>query len=273
MEKKIKNIRMLMFDLDGTLLNYRNRILDSSLLAFENAHKQGILLGIATGRPWHFVDQLITKYKLKDLISFVVCMNGMDIYDYHTKTYLEDLPLTKQQITTILKSCLPLNIKSLKHSDDSLFLEIGDEKKSKIKSLRRLLQIGDYDSNSSGFINRIIVLKNSPFTKTELEHLPKYLSYDYFGSLTSPSNFEIYATGLSKYTAIDYLAVRNGFTSKNVVAFGDSSNDIDMLKHCGVGVCMANGTLNAKQAADYITDSNNNKNGIADFLNTHILKV
>ncbi len=67
-------------------------------------------------------------------------------------------------------------------------------------------------------------------------------------------------------------AVRCMSTSKNTVAAGDEENDISMLKAAAVGVCMANGTPALKEIAAYITEHDNDHDGIAEIIERFDLK-
>jgi len=73
-----------------------------------------------------------------------------------------------------------------------------------------------------------------------------------------------------KSKAVAALADHWGISIKDVVAFGDDTNDIDMLRHCGIGVAMGNAIDEVKSAADDICDTNEN-DGIAKWLEKHVL--
>jgi Cof subfamily protein (haloacid dehalogenase superfamily) len=66
---------------------------------------------------------------------------------------------------------------------------------------------------------------------------------------------EINDQNAHKGNAIRQLAEHLGLDMSQVLAFGDGSNDITMLKEAGIGVCMENGLDSVKAVADYITDS------------------
>ena len=58
--------------------------------------------------------------------------------------------------------------------------------------------------------------------------------------------------------------------NKDVIAFGDGLNDVDMLEKCGVGVAMKNALPDVKKKADFITDKNNWEDGIIEFLGKYL---
>ena len=70
--------------------------------------------------------------------------------------------------------------------------------------------------------------------------------------------------------AITFLCSYLGVPIENTVAAGDAENDISMLKTAKVGAAMANGTLQVKEAADYVTVSDNNQGGIAEIIQNFI---
>ena len=72
-----------------------------------------------------------------------------------------------------------------------------------------------------------------------------------------------------KSKAVAALAGHWGIKSENIVAFGDDTNDLDLLQYCGLGVVMGNGVNEVKAVADEICGSNEN-DGIAQWLEERI---
>lgn len=64
----------------------------------------------------------------------------------------------------------------------------------------------------------------------------------------------------------------NQLPLENVIAFGDTTNDNEMLEISGLGVCMFNGSEDTKKAADDITEKSNNEDGFAYYMERHFLK-
>ncbi len=80
-----------------------------------------------------------------------------------------------------------------------------------------------------------------------------------------PDMLEVLPLGASKGAGVKRLLDALDIDPANMIAFGDAENDVEMLRIAGIGVAMGNGTPEAKQAADYVTGSNND-DGIADAL-------
>src|SRR5947208_1537207 len=82
---------------------------------------------------------------------------------------------------------------------------------------------------------------------------------------TSSQLLELLHPEVSKGAALRRIAHMLGVARDEVIAFGDSHNDLDMLEFAGVGVAMGNASAEVKALADLITDSNED-DGIATAL-------
>lgn len=66
---------------------------------------------------------------------------------------------------------------------------------------------------------------------------------------------EFVPKGFSKATGIQIITRALGVERQDILAFGDSNNDLDMLEYAGIGVAMGNGTPQIRERADYVTGS------------------
>ena len=78
--------------------------------------------------------------------------------------------------------------------------------------------------------------------------------------------------GASKGSAVRTLCEMLGVDIKNAYAAGDERNDISMIEAAGVGIAMKNAVNEAKAVADYITENDNDHDGIAEIIDRLILK-
>ena len=74
----------------------------------------------------------------------------------------------------------------------------------------------------------------------------------------------------TKLNAIKQLSDLWNIDLSEMTAFGDDYNDIEMIKYCGVGVAMANAIAEVLEAADVITETNDN-DGVAQYISKHVL--
>ena len=84
---------------------------------------------------------------------------------------------------------------------------------------------------------------------------------------------EAFQKGVQKYKGVYKISQIENIDNKDVIAFGDGLNDVDMLKKCGVGVAMKNALPEVKEQADYITSRTNNENGVVEFLKEYLVEI
>ena len=95
----------------------------------------------------------------------------------------------------------------------------------------------------------------------ELESLPALFPETAVSS-SLPWNIEINSTGATKGKALKMLCAALGIDVRDTLAFGDGTNDLDMIQTAGVGVAMGNAVEEVKQAADWVAPRNV-ENGVA----------
>lgn len=82
--------------------------------------------------------------------------------------------------------------------------------------------------------------------------------------------FDIIAKGCSKSNAIKYLKNYLNIDTKDIIAFGDGLNDIEMLKECGRGVALLNALYEVKEVADDITKYDNDHDSVIEYLKLYL---
>ena len=75
---------------------------------------------------------------------------------------------------------------------------------------------------------------------------------------------------VSKWNSIQSIIKTWNIKDEDIIAFGDDYNDLEMIKHAGIGVAMGNAERVVKDTADFITDTNMNE-GISKYLKENIL--
>ena len=103
-----------------------------------------------------------------------------------------------------------------------------------------------------------------------LEVLGAYPELHFYSS-SNDDLHQIMCKESTKASAIIYLSKLLGFELKDITAFGDDYNDIDMLQRCGTGVAVSNAIHDVKTTADYICDSNDN-DGVAKWIEENVLR-
>lgn len=88
---------------------------------------------------------------------------------------------------------------------------------------------------------------------------------------SKPFFLEVLPPDCGKGIAVLWLAKHLGIPEEQTMAFGDAMNDENMIRLCGFGVAMKNGNEELKAMADFITYKTNDEDGVADFIEKHVL--
>ncbi|API93424.1 MULTISPECIES: Cof-type HAD-IIB family hydrolase [Bacillota] len=232
--EQAKSIKLIALDMDGTLLTMDHEVTPLTRQAISDAMDKGIHVVLSTGR---WLKSCYPYAESLGLQSYLVTVNGGQIWTkdkelveqhlfdskkieqmYHIAT---ELGLTTWMITTeqVYRNELPDNVHELD------WLKFGCE-------------------------------SHDPVI---LEKMIKELSYIEGLEMTNslPTNMEVNPEGVNKARALEKVCKKLGITMDEVMAVGDSLNDIKMIQQAGIGVAMGNAQEAVKKAADYITDFNN----------------
>ena len=279
MENKIK---LICIDMDGTLLNSNHEITEENKLALQKAFAKGVKIAICTGRIF-----MSAKY-YSDLIGItntpVIASNGAYIKTGYTDEAIYENPMSKDlvlEIYSILKKYnLQVNFNSWdtliridaapeNHTYSMMNKIVSDDKKINFLINENLEEaIRNFDGD---ILKGIVIEKENTELLWKAKDELKELYGDKLHIVSSGNdNFEIMLGSSSKGNAVRFLADSYNIKPSEVMCIGDSENDLSMIKYAGIGVAMGNGLDIVKEAANYITDTNNNS-GVAKAINKFVL--
>jgi HAD superfamily hydrolase (TIGR01484 family) len=240
--------KLLALDMDGTVLNEEQVISEANRLAIAAAIKAGVTVMFSTGRGIHSARPFIDELKLQ---SPIVTINGGEVWrapDDLYKRHLMDAKWIRQMHEMAIEY-------------DSWFWAYAIE--------------GVYNrDNWPGDIDQIEWLKFGYYSENleKLAAIRKELeSWRVFEiSNSHPFNLEMNTLGISKASGLMDICGLMGIEMSEVIAMGDSLNDLAMIRTAGLGVAMGNAQDEVKQAADIVTASNV-EDGVARIIEQYIL--
>lgn len=267
----MNDIKLIISDLDGTLLNEEKLVSDATKQAIEACKNKGIYFGIATGRPLEPSLELVQEWGINDLCDFVLAMNGAELFDCKKKEKTCFFQIEPSVVKGIMDHFSNMKVRFYIFEDNTRYVNYSDEETKKDAATYRENEVQA----------DLYALCTHPFTKVSVECDPKDIEQivehgkqfkggHCTGYKSAPHLYEYVDSRVNKSYGIQQLCNKIGITMENVITFGDTSNDIDMLRDAGISVCMSNGTSDAKEVADVITLSNKD-DGVAYYLNTYIL--
>ncbi|SES81327.1 Cof-type HAD-IIB family hydrolase [Anaerobranca gottschalkii] len=253
--------KMAVFDIDGTLLNSQSQISKENLEAVKKAKELGIKIILATGKH-HLSAQPL--YQLLDLTDPQVSCNGAIIYCPESKKIIKTNPIDKETYLSTLEKLKEFPFPSVVYTAKGFYSTYSPEDLTKIIRVgeNKIEYITDY-SNLEDVAKILLVL---PYHLKREEKLIRDMANENISVVRTSEHFlEFVAPASNKALAVKYIADMYNISEKEIIAFGDSENDVEMLKMAGLGVCMGNGSKIAKENADVIV-SDNDKNGVKEGL-------
>ena len=264
--------KMVALDLDETLLNAEFKISSRNQEAIRLVVEKGVLVTIATGRMYRSAVRYARELKM-DLP--LILYHGAMIREAVSGEMIRYSPVPMELALEILQFTAEENYHVNLYIDDRLYVHTETDESRFYQTIAPIPvePVGDLRAflTQKGVMPAKLSIINRDGRMEGLQH---YLEEKYAGRLTvlqsRPHFLEITSMEATKGQALKYLGNMRNIEVKDIVAIGDSYNDIDMLRFAGMGVAMANAPAAVKAAADFITDSNVD-DGVATFLERYIL--
>lgn len=242
-----KPIKLILTDIDGTILPYSKSVVsDACRAAFHAALDAGIHIGPASGRGAARVKPVFGD---EACCQTILATNGMELYLDGEKVY--ESHLEREDIVAMAAAVHDLDGCGLVCFDgpDALVVE---------GSIENLAAAFPAYAPSARYVDEVPhkpIVKTNVFTPVDLEttqHVLEHLrsrvpNIDY--SLPQPGFVNMTPHGWNKGTAVEMLCSKLSIDLDQAVVFGDAGNDVEMLSHVPNSVAVAGATPDAKAAA------------------------
>ena len=251
--------KLLLFDLDGTLLTSDKTISQRTMEAVLKMRDKGYMVGVSTSRSESNSLRFIDSIRPEIIISSggaMVSVGGKTVF-----TSEFGGSRTSEILATGRKICGDINITVDTAGENAEFYRNFDPPKDKLeeswgKSIRT--DFADFDKPSLKICFEI-------FDEDKASRLKKELPDCDLIRFTDGYWYKVTRAGITKESAIQKLCEYLDIGLEDVTAFGDDLADIGMLRMCGTGVAMGNALSEVKEASD-ISIGSNDEDGIADYL-------
>lgn len=259
-------------DIDGTITKSDRTTSQRNINTISQIRNKNIIFGLASGRP---VEDIINKYKewgLDSQFDFIIGWNGGQLYDnktdityeynYLNKTEIKEIIEFMQQFDCTVNMYKPGIYLSSKQTDKAWYSAFKN--KRKFVAANKLEDF--YDTDNGGIMFRT-KLEEMPIIEEKIKTLK---NKNYIGFKTQADLMEFAHKNCNKGFALKKYCELHDIDLNDCIAFGDTTNDNEMLKIC-YGVCMKNGSDDTKRCAKIITDIDCDNDGFSDFIEKHIL--
>ena len=253
------DVQIIALDIDGTLTDDRKNISNLTLEALIEAEKKGIRLVLASARPASGLFSIRDQLKMEQFGGILMSYNGGRITDCAGNTFYEiSMGLTMTRRILRFLEELPVTV----IVDDGKMFYVTDKNGYKVEyecrnNQMQCTEVGNL-ADWLTFSPIKILLAVDPMKIYEVqEQIRNFLPEDLTVVRTAAFYLEIFPRRINKGQGLCDICRILKIDVRNSIAFGDSENDIPMLKAAGIGIAMKNAEMDVKKASDMSTLSNN----------------
>ena len=263
-------IRMIVTDLDGTLVNAAYEITEENKKAVQAAAKSGVPTVIATGRMHRsairFAESLGVDAPIISYNGAIVKTAGGELL---ASSYLEP-----QVVERVLGYVFAQGWYVQSYVGDALYYVEQTEAARIYESASKVY--GEAIGRSgmlakTNEVPKLLVVVPADKIDDAILDLRNRFRNEADVMQSSPTYIEIVRPGVSKARAMLALAEKRGIRADEIMALGDSGNDVEMIRAAGLGVAMGNAIPAAKEAADEIAPPCE-ENGFAEAVRKFVLE-
>lgn len=268
-------IKLIVSDLDDTLLDKSAQISAENKKAIAAAREQGIFFTIATGRMFQATAPFAHELGLGSEQP-LICYNGALIRRVSGETLYEQ-SLSAELVSTIVDYGQRRGWTINAYLDDELYVatldqaarEYADRVRVKVSAVGDLVR---FIQEGGKTLSKLMVISEADQTLDRIEQLRPLVGEDILLLRSRPRFIEITNAHAHKGKALLWLAQSLGISADEVMAIGDSNNDLTMLQMAGTSVAVANAQREAQAVADHIVAANY-EHGVAQAITKFALQA
>ena len=258
--------KLLVLDVDGTLLNDEREISKRTLAALLKVQQMGVRIVLASGRPTYGLMPLAKTLELGNYGGFVLSYNGCQIIKAQNGEILFERRINPEMLPYLEKKARKNGFAIFTYHDNTLITDSPDNEYIKNEALLNNLKIIKEDEFSTAIDFapcKCMLVSDKEKALIGLEqHWEKRLAGTLDAFRSEPYFLEVVPCGVNKANTLGALLEHLGVTREEVIAVGDGVCDVTMLQLAGMGVAMGHSQDSVKVCADYVTASNE-EDGVA----------
>lgn len=270
------DVRLIALDLDDTLLDSNRKISDKNVQVLQECARRGIYVVLCSGRAEDGILPFVRRLDIagSEFGKFIIAINGCSVFDMHERKQIYTCSVDSSILLKVNSEAEKMGLRSEVYSPDTIFYaeETPWTRKDVDMCGLKGKVIDDYETFLTEKKFPKMLVPGEPETLQVLQKKLKEELGDSAVIFTSkPFFLEILPPNCGKGESINWLADYIGIPRSSTMGFGDSMNDESMIVKCGYGVCMSNGIDYIKNAADFITEKDNDSSGVGDFIEKYVL--
>lgn len=266
--------KLLVLDVDGTLLNEAKEISKRTLAALLKVQQMGVRIVLASGRPTYGLLPLAKSLELGNYGGYLVSYNGCQIISAQNGEILFERRINPELVPYLEKKARKNNFALLTYHDDTLVTDSPENRHVQREAALNNLQIIREDEFSTGIDFapcKCVLVSDDEEALIDLEAYWKKRLDGTMDVFRSERYFlEVVPCGVDKANTLGALLDMLKVKRDEVMAIGDGVCDVTMIQLAGMGVAMGHSPESVKACADYVTVSNED-DGVAQAVEKAIL--
>ena len=266
------NIKLVAADLDNTIAPTGKAWCDLNKRALRELHARGIPFVLASGKTVHMLKHTEKKNDLGHEIPFIMGMNGSQLLDrIYGREYEFEL-LSSETLKEIWEMMEPFGLNPYVYYEDGMLIEKidGDLLASCKRNDLKSYLVKDKGPVWARPTAKILYRMKEEMMPVVREFVSRHPSEKWLTVQSQKTMLEFIHPETSKGHTLLRICQMHEISPVEVMAFGDSENDEEMLKCCH-GICLKDGFEKTKRVCEDVTDLNCDEGGFGDYLFKHVL--
>lgn len=263
--------KLIAIDLDGTLLSSDGSVAEQNKRALAAARDKGVHVVLATGRPPHGVDRIRALLDFPQ-DEYLILYNGALTKKISNGRVISRHTLVPADYRTVADFAESFGMDHYTFREDACLTTVLHPVAQWENEINGIpLEVIDLDQLDPALpLMKVNLAAEPAMVDHALANVPEVLASRYCIVRSAPNLMEFLDPRASKGQALQDLAASLGIRRDEIVAIGDSGNDLDMISFAGLGAAMGNASEDVKAAADYVTSAND-LGGVAEVIRRFIL--
>ena len=261
--------KMLVLDMDDTLLADDHTISNENKVMLAKAQELGVYVILASGRPTPAMIAYAKELQLDN--SYMISYNGAVITDLKEDKVIFEQTLTQGQIHELYDYSLKSKTHIITYVNGKIVSETDSEYIEIEKNITGLAhnKVVSFKEEVQSSAVKCILLEEPSYLK-EVEKDLKAAMPHLSVSMSKPFFLEIAQNGIDKGASIKFLAEKLNILQSEIIAVGNAGNDLSMIEYAGLGVWVDNVDPVLRDKGDVVVASNND-HGVAEVVRRFIL--
>lgn len=266
--------KLLVLDVDGTLLNDAKEITKRTLAALLKLQQIGVRIVIASGRPTYGLMPIAKELELGNYGGFILSYNGSQVIDAKNGEVVFERRIDPQLLQYIEKKAHDWNFPLLTYHDNNIYTDTPDNEHIRNEAILNNMEIikeAEFSASIDFSPSKCMLVCDDAKALSDAEgHWKRRLGGTLEVTQSEPYFLEVLPHNVDKANTLSALFDRLGIKQDEVVCMGDGVCDVTMIQLAGMGVAMGNAQESVKSCADMVTKSNE-EDGVAETVENLLL--